>query len=167
MERDAIRQYLRMFMQAVSEHTTGAEIRETEDGPVLICAVRSPFEPESEVGYQISMIPYDGSIVAAEIIILPFTDIDSEIFPELNILINRLNQYIVFGSYRLFEDDGTVMFCQGMTLDDTMDVSKANELIAKTLSVMENTVMNTGNYILRLLEGEDADTVIEDIGREE
>ena len=161
MQIDAIRQYLNMFMQAVSENTTGAEIVESEEGPVLYCTVRSPFEGQEEIGYQISMLPYADNVFAAEIVMFVFSNIGKDRFKDLNTLINRLNQYIVFGSYRLFEDDGSVMFCQGMMLDEEMQVMKINELMSGTITVMENTVMNTGNYILRLLNGEKPDSVLE------
>ena len=165
MNIGAVRQYLNMFMQAVSENTTGAEIVETEDGPVLYCSVKSPFETERDIGYQISMLPYDDSIFAVEIIMFLFTDIGKDKYQDMNRLINTLNNYIVFGSFRLFEE-GSVLFCQGMMLDETMQTAKVNEHIVKTLSVMENTAVNAGEYILRLLNGENINAIMDDIGKE-
>ena len=166
MEISAIREYLEMFRQAVAENTTGTELRETEEGPVLYCSVKSPFEGREDIVYQISMYPYEETFFAAEIIMFVFTDIDRSKYPELNRLINRLNVYFTIGSYRLFEEEGAVMFCHGLMLDDTMQIAKGNELLAKAITVMENTAVNTGGYILRLLNGEDPDSIIADIVKE-
>ena len=167
MQMEAIRQYLDMFRQAVAENTVDAGIEESEEGPVLYCTVKSPFKGQEEIGYQISMLPYADDVFAAEIVMFVFSNIDKDKFRDLNTLINRLNQYIVFGSYRLFEDNGSVMFCQGMMLSEDMQVMKINELMSKTITVMENTVLNTGDYILRLLNGEDIDPVLESVEKGE
>ena len=167
MQIEAIRQYLTMFMNAVAENTTGAEIAETEDGPVLYCAVKSPFEGQDDIGYQITMLPYADTIFAAEIVMFVFTGIDKQKLKDIGTLINRLNQYLTLGNYRVFEEDGSVMFCHGMMLDEEMQITDINELMSKTITVMEDTVVNTGDYILRLLNGEELSSVIEEVGKGE
>ena len=109
------------------------------------------------------MQPVDESFVAAETVVYLFDDIGREKFDELNILINTINQYISFGSFRLYEDNGSVMFCHGMILEDTMQTASVNELVVKTIGAMEDTFADLGGYIRRALDGESTQALIKEL----
>ena len=169
MEINAVREYLELLKTAVSDKDIGAEIQETEDGPVLLFSGKSPFDENEETGYQLSLIPADNGIIISEVLIFLINGIKEDKFDGVNTLIARINPYLRLGSFRFFEDNGSgsVIFAQGTVLDEELDIAVINSVIGKTVSIMENTVLNAGEYIYRYVKGEKLGTLLEEIDREE
>ncbi len=167
METDAIREYLKMLLNVFEENNKSAELQETDDGPVLLCSVESPFEAGKEIGYQFSMMPLEEELLAYEVMMFVFSDIEADKLSGLAPLISAINDRVALGSFRVFEDGGSVMFVQGAVIDETLDVSTVTAMLAKTVGIMENTVANAGEYIHRALKGESVDLLIGGLDREE
>lgn len=160
MDNDAIRGYLKLLMVSVEDIVNGAEIIETEDGPVLLCSMKSPFSERAEIGYQFEIEPVRDGIFILEVIIFLFSDVDKERFDGVNKLITVLNSGFDIGAFRIFEEGNSVMFTQGMILDEELDASLVTDTLGKTVSLMENTVIEKGKYINRYLNGEDLETLV-------
>ena len=167
METDMIREYLKVLASVISDRVNGAEIQESEEGPLLICSAGSPFGTQEDIGYRFSLAPGDDGLLILEIMIFLFNGIDNERSADINALINRMNAYIVLGSLRFFEDSGSVIFSQGSLLYDSLGMSEITNIIGKTLGIMENTAFNAGEYVLRCINGEKLETVLEDIEAED
>ena len=132
---------------------------------MLLCSVKSPFYEKSRMGYRISLSPDDEGIVIAEIDIYLFTDVESNMLSGLDVLLGTINECLSFGSYRLWDETGTVMFSQGIVMNDLVRTDVSVRMIGKTLELMERTVCGTGRLILRYLGGESLDDIVEEIGR--
>lgn len=167
METNEIREFLNILKIAVAGTANQAEIQETEEGPVLICTVSSPFLENDEMGYRISILPCDNGSVTVEIMLFVFNNIDSKLFSGLDVLINSINDRVLSGSYRLFDDNGTILFVQSLQLNSAVSEETAVKLIGKTLSLMENTVCSTGRAILVYLSGGDLGSILNQIERVE
>ena len=166
METEAIRQYLGILKNAFSQRAGAADVLDSEEGPVLICTVASPFDENDEIAYQVSLHSADEGFVATEIMIFMFTDISEDKFRDLSLLINRLNQFISLGSFRLYEDNGTVMLYQGMIFDEAMQTAKVTELIFATIQSLESAMTGLGEFIDRALKGENMDLILADLHKE-
>ena len=160
MDNDAIRGYLKLLMASIGDVVNGAEIIESEDGPVLLCSVKSPFSDNGEIGCQFEIEPLRGGIIIIEVTIFLFADIEKEKFDGVNRLIAVLNSGFDIGAFRIFEEGNSVLFTQGMILDEELDVSLVTDTLGRTVSLMEATVMNKGKYIDRYLNGEDIETLV-------
>lgn len=160
MDNDAIRGYLKLLMASVGDVVNGAEIIESEDGPVLLCSVKSPFSDNGEIGCQFEIEPLRGGIFIIEVTIFLFADIEKEKFDGVSRLIAVLNSGFDIGAFRIFEEGNSVLFTQGMILDEELDVSLVTDTLGRTVSLMESTVMNKGKYIDRYLNGEDIETLV-------
>ena len=90
MDNDAIRGYLKLLMASVGDVVNGAEIIESEDGPVLLCSVKSPFSDDGEIGCQFEIEPLRGGIIIIEVTIFLFADIEKEKFDGVNRLPSKL-----------------------------------------------------------------------------
>ena len=165
MTTDSIIQYLDILKSAFSERASSAEIFQSDEDPVLLCTVTSPFDENDEIAYQISLNNVDDGFVAAELIMLLFGDISEDKHRDIALLINRLNRFISLGSFRLFEDNGTVMFYQGMIIDETMQTVKVTELIFRTIHEMEQTAVSLGEFIDRAISGEDTQKLLAELQR--
>ena len=165
MDTQAVKQYLGLLMNAFAENAKSAEIADSDDGPVLIVTVASPFDENAEVAYQIAVQPADEMFGVFEVNIFLFTDIDADRYSDISRLINRLNGYSAFGSFRLFDDNGSVMFCQGMVFPEDMDAVRATELLLKTIEAMEPIAADLGSFIYRALNGESGDTLLKELKR--
>ncbi len=165
MNTDSIRQYLDMLTNAFTQRANTAEVYESDEGPVLLCTLGSPFDENAEIAYQISLQSIDEGFIAAEIMILMFADISEDKHKDIGILINRLNQFVTLGAFRLFADNGTLMLYQGMIFDEAMQTVKVTELILKTIQRMESTMIALGEFIDRALKGEDTDKLLADLQR--
>ena len=117
MDNDAIRGYLKLLMASVGDVVNGAEIIESEDGPVLLCSVKSPFSDDGEIGCQFEIEPLRGGIIIIEVTIFLFADIEKEKFGGVNRLIAVLNSGFDIGAFRIFEEGNSVLFTQGMIFD--------------------------------------------------
>ena len=167
MDNDAIREYLRLIMSAVADSVNGAQIEETEDGPVLLCSIDSTFSDKDEVGYRFEIIPAGEGLLIAEVMMIVFLGVDKDKFAGVNAIIAETAPYINLGSFRLIEDTGTIAFVQGTVLDEEMEMSAVTAVLGKTVSIMENTAFNAGEYIYRYLNGEDLETLKAEIGEED
>ncbi len=167
METNAIREYLRLLMSAVADSVNGAQIEETEDGPVLLCSAASPFSEKDEVGYRFEIMQAGEGIFVAEVMMIVFLGVEKDRYDGVNALIAELSPYISLGSFRLIEDAGTVAFVQGAVFDGEMDIPAVTAVLGKTVSIMENTAYNAGEYIYRYLNGEKLETLIDEIGEED
>ncbi|MBP3858065.1 MAG: hypothetical protein IK990_20875 [Ruminiclostridium sp.] len=167
MDANAIREYERFIAEAAAERLTGAEIEETEEGPVLVCSAASPFGGEDDIGYRFTFMPLENGMFCAEILIFLFNGVPAEKFGDINRLIGRINPYIILGSLRLFEDSGSVLFAQGSVFDEETEAAVFTGMLGKTLELAENAAFNAGEYIFRYLNGEDADALLAEIDKED
>ncbi len=166
MDNDGIRAYLLFIKDMLTRSVARAELQETEEGPVLLCAVNSPFDAKEKLGYRFSLTPVEDGLLAAEVILFVVNDAAREAFFGLNRIINRLNPYISLGSFRLFEPSGSVLFTQGMLFAESLDVSAITETIGISVGIMEQTVLNAGAYFFRFLNGESPETLLAEIDGE-
>lgn len=166
MDTDAIRQYLGFLKDEFAQTANAADVLESEEGPVLVCTVSSPFDEKAEIGYQVSLHNIDEGFVAAELIIMLFADISEDKRRDIIQLINRLNQFISLGAFRLYEDSGSVMLYQGMVFDEAMQAAKVTELIFSTIQSLESTVTGLGGFIDRALKGEETAKLIAELQKE-
>ena len=168
METNAIREYLRLIMSAISDSVKGAQIEETEDGPILLCSIKSPFSETDEIGYRLEIIPMDDGLLTAEVMMILFIGIEKEKLAGLNELIGVMNRFLTLGSLRLLEDETvSVLFVQGSVLEENMPLSSVTGMIGSTVSIMENAAFNSGEYIKRYLDGEEPGKLIEEISKED
>lgn len=166
MDKDSVLIFLALIKEAVKEKAKAAEIQEIDGENVLFCSVDSPFEEGKDIVYQFSVNSVQGGCVICEIIIFAVNDVESKYYADINRLVNRLNQYLTLGSFRLSEDVQSVMFVQGAVLDERISTDTAAEILGNTLAVMENTVNNSGAYFMSLLGGENIDALLERIDKE-
>ncbi|MBQ9483263.1 MAG: hypothetical protein IJU82_03650 [Ruminiclostridium sp.] len=166
MDNDTVREYLGLLMAAVADSTTGAEIVESEDGPFLICSVKSPFGDAEDICYQFSVTQADEGLVAFEALIFLFSSINSDKFAGVNAITAAIDPHLTLGSLRLFEEGGSVIFAQGMIFDETQDLGTVTSVLGKTVGLMENAAVNAGGYIRRYLNGEKLETLLDEISKE-
>ena len=150
-------------MSVISYRVNGAEIREEEDGPVLICSAESPFGNEEDIGYRFSFVPEEDGLLVAEIMIFLFNGIAEDRVSSINTLINKLDPYITLGCFRYFDDTRSVIFSQGALLYDDLGIAQITNIIGKTLVIMEETAFNAGEYIFRCLNGEEPETLLAEL----
>ena len=160
MDNDTIKGYLSVLMNAVADAVTGAEIIETEDGPVLLCAVKSPFGDDGEINYQFEIEPLPDGMFIIEATIFLFSEVDKERMPGINRLIAVLNNGFDIGAFRVYEEGDLVMFTQGMIFDEELDAGLITETLGNTVSLMEETVAVKGDYIYRYLNGEELEKLV-------
>lgn len=160
-----INDYLYFLKIAVSSAANHTEIQQTEEGPVLLCTFRSPLDGNSEMGCRIALIPNDNGSVTAEMMLFVFAGIGKDMFEDLDILINAVNERIITGSYRLFDNEGTILFVQSLLLNETLDEKTATAFIGKTLSAMEDTVSRSAGVILSYLSGNELESILNELDK--
>ena len=165
MDINAIREYLKLLMEALAEHTTGAEIQETDEGPVLLCSVSSPFEDEEDIGFRFEVTPLDDGLFVIEIMIVLFGGIDGKLLPGVETIIARLNPNCDIGSFKTLDEGGFVYYTQGMIFDEELDAALITETLGNTVTIMENNVQSMGGLIYRYLKGEELDIILDEAGR--
>ena len=164
LDTENLYEFLQMLKVAVSKNANETKIEESEEGYSLLCTVNSPFGTGGETGYRISMIPDDGTVMT-EISLYLFTEVDSGMFAGLDRLMNEINSRISIGSWRLYDDTGTVTFAHGMLLGETVDEQTALLMTGKTLAVMEDITLSTGRYIIEYRTGGELENIIKAVGR--
>ena len=167
MDNNAALGFLVLIKELVKDKVKYAEIQEEDGENTLYCAVDSPVEEGKDVVYQFSLNSVPGGGVICEMIIFAFNDVESKYFDDINRLVNKLNNYLVIGSFRLFEESNSVMYVQGAVLDENLDAAVATGVLGDTLVMMENAVVNCGEYFTRLFDGEDIDALLESIDKED
>ena len=166
MEVSIEKKYLELIRRVLEESDADPEMIDTEEGSILICSAASPWGEDKRIGYQFSVTPYISELVVLEIIMYPFNDIDKKAFDGINALIERIDPYLALGSFRLFDDSGSVMFTHSIVLSGEMEVSDTLNVFGKTVGIMENTVSNAGEYIHRFLCGEKTEDLIKEIDKD-
>ena len=162
MDNDAIREYLKLLMGALAERTTGAEIQETEEAPVLLCSVKSPFEDGEETGFRFEITPLDDGLFVIEVMIFLFAGISDELMSGVEAIIARLNPVCDIGSFRTLDEGGYVLYTQGMIFDEELDAALITETLGNTVTIMENNAESMGRVIYRYLKGEALDKLLEE-----
>ncbi len=165
LSADNLYGFLQLLKVAVSGNANETDIEESEEGYSLLCTMKSPFDTGGELGYRITMLPDKDGAVMTELSLYLFTDVDSARFAGLDRLMNEINSRISVGSWRLYDDTGTVTFAHGLLLNENVDDEIAVSVIGKTLALMENIVAATGGYIIEYLIGTDLEKIIEAVGR--
>lgn len=169
MGTDAIRNYLTLLKSVLGDITAGAEIQETEDGPVLLCTVQSPFNSEEEIGYRFEITQIGNGMFVIETMMILFAGVGEDKTEGLNRLAAEINNRLGLGSLRIFDADGafTVIYCNGTVFDEELDTATVTKLLGRNVGIMETAAVNAGDYIYRYLNGESAEALIADIGSEE
>ncbi len=169
MGTDAIRNYLTLLQSVLGDITAGTEIQETEDGPVLLCTVQSPFNSEEEIGYRFEITPIGDGMIVIETMMILFTGIGADKTAGLNRLAAEINNRLSLGSLRIFDAEGsvTLMYSNGSVFDEELDAGTVTKLLGRNVGIMETAAVNAGDYIYRYLNGEDVEALIADIGSEE
>ncbi len=166
MNTENVRNFLTLLEKVVSEKSKETSIEETEEGPVLLYNVRSPFDERGEIGYQISLVPEDDDFSVCELVMYVWAEVSDENSTDVGMLLNEINLNIALGSYKFINGSGFVVFTQSIVLNDDPKLVSAVGLIGNTLAEMERTVYRTAGYIARLLDGEKLASVIDSISIE-
>ncbi len=167
MDTQEIKDLLNILKNAVSGVANHTQIQQTEEGPELLFTVTSPFDEDGETGCRVSLIPNDSGSVTVEMMLFVFSSIDSTMFSDFDILLNAVNERIVYGSYRLFDDQGMIVFVHSLLLNGSESEKTAVTLIGKTLSAMEETVYRTAGVILSYLGGNTLEEIMNEIDKVE
>ena len=167
MDTNEITEYLKILKNAVSGTAEHTEIQQTEEGPALLFTVASPFDEKGEIGCRIMLLPDDSGCVTVEMMMFLFGNIKSDMFSDLDILLNAVNERIMTGSYRLFDDQGMILFVQSLMLDGSVNEKTAVTLIGKTLSAMEYTVYDTAGVMISYLGGNTLESIMDELDKGE
>ena len=162
MDNDAIRDYLKLLMGALAERTKGAEIQETDDGPVLLCSAESPFEGEDDTGFRFEITPLDDGLFVIEVTIFLFGGIDDKLLTDVEAIIARLNPGCDTGSFRTLDEGGYVIYSQGLIFDEELDAALVTGTLGNTVSLMEANAERLGRIIYRRLKGEALDKLLDE-----
>ena len=165
MDNDAIREYLRLLMGDLAKQTKGAEIQETEDGPVLLCSVQSPFGSGEEIGFQFEITPLDNGLFVIEVLIFMFGGIDPAKLPDVEKLVAQLNINCDIGSFKTIDEEGFVLYTQGRIFDEELDPALITDTLGKTVTLMESNAESLGRFIYRCLNGEELEKLLDEARR--
>ncbi|MBP5463146.1 MAG: hypothetical protein J6Y20_13630 [Lachnospiraceae bacterium] len=168
MDRVGAKEYLAEIAELIEDNIHEATIDNTDDGAVLLMTAASPFAEGEELAYSVSFEEFKADMYIFQIMIFTFTNIPEERFDEVRVIINALNSRISLGGFVLFEESKAVFFNHSFLLDETADAAVAARILLRSIGLMENAVVNAGQWILRLLGGErTVESVLETLGEEE
>ena len=164
MQNENLMQYLTALGKAFEPHVSAWAVEESDEGPMLVLTASAPFDEASELGYLISPSVVAENIVLFDLEIAVFTDVPEELFASLHPVIAALNNALIVGSFRLYEETAEVICQSGVILSSDMDLDAATDNVFKTLVLMENGAVNGGAELLKLIKGEcTADELIADL----
>ena len=168
MDKLGAKEYLAEIADLIEDGIHEAVIDNTEDGAVLLMTAASPFDENGELAYSVSFEEFKADMYIFQIMIFAFTNIPEERFEELRVAINALNARISLGSFVLFEEANAVFFNHSFLLDETANAAVAARILLRSIGLMENAVVNAGQWLLRLLTGEcTVDTMMNALNEEE
>ena len=168
MDKTSAKEYLAEIANLIEDGIHEAAIDSTEDGAVLLMTAASPFAEDGELAYSVSFEEFKADMYIFQIMIFTFTNIPEERFDELRVVINALNSRINLGNFVLFEESNAVFFNHSFLLDETANAAVAARILLRSIGLMENAVVNAGQWLLQLLAGEcTVEEVLDVLDREE
>ena len=135
-------------------------IEQGEDGPVLTLGMASPYDAEKAVGFTLSIEESEG-VYLTDIMYIAFTQVEPELFDQLNQLICDINLGMIIGNFVLVKDMNAVVFNLGFYAHDRMSAHSIAMQAVHNIDLIQKQISGAEMWLYRFIKGEcDFDEVL-------